>query len=238
MNRFYKACAALGLLFSLTLSAHAAPGFGFFIEHSAASGKANIDNDGFVDSHDFDFDSGSFRFGFAMDTSVDNARLFNYRLNIGVESTVLDIKNFSPASVIGSYSSARYSDSAFSTEFDLVGISVSHDFGFALYRNAKVRLWAGPSLYTSLSAGEIAKKYPGYEGFGDSIALFGFGLGPTLGVNINFSRHLALAIKGGVRFVGHAGLIKHKDHPANVPDDEDTLIMLSNEPFINLSLLF
>lgn len=171
-----------------------------------------------------------------MDTAVDNARLFNYRLNVGIESTTLEIENYSPASVKGSNPSLRYGDSMFSTKFDLVGISTTHDFGFALYRNASVRLWAGPSLYTSLSAGEISKTYPGNEGFGDRITLLGFGLGPTLGININFSRHLTLAIKGGVRFVGHAGFIEHKKRFSSV--DEDTLTMFSNEPFINLSLLF
>jgi len=76
---------------------------------------------------DDDIDAGLVGFWFVLDTAPKDQSFFNYRLN-----------------VVWEFITTEEDDSG--NETDLAGITVANDFGFAIIRNERFRLWAGPEL--------------------------------------------------------------------------------------------
>ncbi len=122
-------------------------------------------------SVEYDLDADHFAFGFLLDTAPAQDKLFNYRLNIG-----MDIPTFKETP----------------WEYSGYGFDMKHTFGFGFVRNSAVRVWAGPTI-------KIYMDSVSAEG-SDSFYVIGSGGGPELGVNINISGFMSIGIAGGYSF--------------------------------------
>ena len=96
--------------------------------------------------------------GMVLDTAVARDRLFNYRLHVGYEKLKNDLER-------------------------LESVVVDQDFGLALHRSKKSRIWLGPELRIAFSDDDI-----------------GIGIGPVVGVNLHAGRSTSVVLKGGVIF--------------------------------------
>ena len=92
-------------------------GLGLYLSQGSGDSEWERDSDG----RDFDRDVSQKEFGFVLDTTVAQDKLFNYRLNVGRLWVEYD-------------------------DFEMDGIIASHSFGFAFVREKNVRVWAGPQL--------------------------------------------------------------------------------------------
>jgi hypothetical protein len=162
-------------LFLVTCSQVFALGLGGTVQLGGGSGEQTLD-DGFI-SVDEDIDFGTFNIGFTLDTALTNENFFNYRLGVGLETVVVE--------------------SEFGVDTDLSGIFVSNDFGFAVFKNSKTRVWIGPQVKVGL--------YTGDNDFNEDIAIITFGVGPVVGANFKTGSNLVLAVKAGLIFNSYAG---------------------------------
>ena len=111
--------------------------------------------------------------GFVFDTNLGKDRTFNYRLGFEYMRTGLD-------------------DSIGDENYDYVKrINVVNTFGFGFYRSQSIRLWAAPRIliseYTYKEKGEVT--HYNFSNKGIDV-----GVGPALGININFDNHLTLSL--------------------------------------------
>lgn len=105
-------------------------------------------------------------FGFVLDTNVARDRTFNYRFSLMTEDNDAD-----------------------GTGLNMSGISMTHDWGFALFRNRNVRLWMGPRLRIAV--------YDEFEQNGwtaDDGGLLTFGLGPVIGINVHLPKVVTFSL--------------------------------------------
>ena len=125
------------------------------------------------DSHNNNKRYNSGGIGFVFDTNLGEDRTFNYRLGLEYMRTSLSdhISN-------ESYEYAKR-------------INVVNTFGFGFYRSQTVRLWAAPRILVSEYT---YKKREGETYYDFSNKGIDVGIGPALGININFNRHLTLSI--------------------------------------------
>ena len=164
-----SACVTSLLCASPAMATGIGPYFGY--NHSKMSG-IDVDNAG---STDFTFNH--YVFGFALDTCTSADRLFNYRLNIGF--SVADLKASAGG---GSQSTTGY------------GFDMKHTFGFGIFRNHIVRVWAGPAIGLYVDA--FTPDWPDV----DAVAAVGGGAGPVVGANFHITGFLSVAVSTGYMY--------------------------------------
>jgi hypothetical protein len=147
-----------------------AMGLGLYITSGSGDGEYEFDNDTNLE-YDLDVDIQRSGFGFMLDSTVANNRLFNYQLNLGFYNWSEEFDN--------------------NSEFDLSGFMMSHDFGFAVLRNKHVRLWLGPELRIAYGSGGQSDNN-GYD-----VDIASIGVGPVLGVNVHLGPVFSLGFKSG-----------------------------------------
>jgi len=147
-------------------------------------------------------------FGFVLDSNVARDRIFNYRLSLMVEDNDTD--------GIG---------------LNMSGISMTHDWGFALFKNRTVRLWMGPRLRIAV--------YDEFEENGwtaDGGSLIAFGLGPVIGVNVHLPKVVTFSFTAAYLsgfYAGDYDLTYPYGSAVNEDVDAD-----STGIYLNVSLIF
>jgi hypothetical protein len=170
--------AALALLCFLGLPNAHAVGLGLYGSTGGGTADWSPDsNTGFRKS------SEHISYGFAMDTAPAGDNLFNYNLNIGYD--IFTNKN------------TRHSNAWEKTELD--GFLMSHNFGFGGLITPSTRVWFGPELRIEWLEG-APSNFSDYK-----IRLFGFGVGPVLGLNFNLSERLTGVFKVGYQNMQYRG---------------------------------
>ncbi len=121
--------------------------------------------------------------GFMFDTCVAEDRLFNYRLQVGLD-----------------LSTASYFDSGLSrtVSMDIWQISFINTFGFGLVRDESLRFWVGPQLGFGFG---FEPEFSGNSYYGTMSDFFEFDLfaGVALGVNIHLGDAVSLCADAGLR---------------------------------------
>ena len=125
--------------------------------------------------------------GLVMDTNLAKDSLFNYRLEIGSQYTEVKVE-------------AGGSENT----YEMTTAYMSHDFGFAIIRKPKLRLWAGPELRFWGGEGEDSDN-PDVEAKIGTV-----GLGPVVGLNINQGKLLTFAIKAAYLGTSSYGTLEHE----------------------------
>jgi hypothetical protein len=137
--------------------------------------------------------------GFILDTNCAGNSLFNYRLNLGVNSLITKYQSYE-----------EYVINLFGTNFfnpyeqiNMKGttsaeISMSHVFGFGVLRTQNIRLWLGPEVFLAGTAGHIRGVTAG--------------LGLVLGLNINIGDSFTISFSGSGRLRGGYRLYNYTQH--------------------------
>ena len=156
-----------------------AAGFGFY--GSVGGGRADwtVDQDS-SSSFDFGKDTGHAGFGMAMDTAPARDSLFNYQLNIGYDR-FRNVKGGEWGPV------------------DLEGPVISNNFGFGSMISKTTRFWIGPEVRVTWMNGH-PDRYKDYK-----IHLFGVGIGPVVGMNINYDDKHTVVLKMGFQYLNYVG---------------------------------
>lgn len=115
-------------------------------------------------------------YGLAYDTMLKDGRIFNYRLNIEF------LKD---------------------REYDIEQYNMTHTFGFALFKNPRLRIWLGPRVIMQRT------KRGRYH---DDV---GLALAPALGINVNLTPYLTLSADIDRHFTTHYG---HYEDAATTTD--------------------
>lgn len=190
---------ALVLITSFSVSNAGAAGFGMY--GSRGSGPAAWSFDGWTDIEaqppgslgyppsSFNADSEHKGGGFVFDTAVAKNTLYNYQLNIGYDA----FRN-----------KAKTDGTTLST---LRGLLVSNAVGVGIVRTSGFRLWVGPEIRTTWQTGETAVPVLPPLGRRDC-DIFGAGMGPALGLNINFPGNFTIAVKAGYQWMSYHGQIE------------------------------
>ncbi|OGR02164.1 MAG: hypothetical protein A2511_13890 [Deltaproteobacteria bacterium RIFOXYD12_FULL_50_9] len=204
------ACFVTTITFSS--NAHA---FGLGAYGSIGAGEADweIDSSSSPNTPTFKFDIESQGFGFVMDTNVAKNNVFNYRLQIGYEQV----------------EQTNQKDSK--EVLNLKGVVIDNDFGFGIIRTAPFRLWLGPELRLAYLSGSPSYDNVEYNDF--DIELFGIGLGPVIGANINLGSVVTIGIKTGYLFSKFFG--SGEDKLYNYSEDYE---IDDQQYFVNMSILF
>lgn len=119
--------------------------------------------------------------GITLDTNLAKEKLFNYRLEFG--KAEVDITPFF--------------DQGGNMEAD--GLVMNHAFGFGMQITPLLRFWFGPELRFTWVDGTLNND-PNVD-----LDLFGFGVGATIGLNVNLPGPLTIGIKGGYSMMNYAG---------------------------------
>lgn len=123
-------------------------------------------------------------FGFILDTAVAKNKLFNYRLNLGLEKW-------------------DWNNDHFNNVFDgeVLRFSLYNTFGFGVVKTKPVRFWLGPQLGLNI----FTQNYGGSSSIGDLFQLtennggIGATIGLASGLNFNLGRTFTLGVDGGAR---------------------------------------
>jgi len=112
--------------------------------------------------------------GLLFDTNVSGDRLFNYRLNIGVD-------RWNEEFMISEY---KLFDKPLNTKsIDYPRLHVNNSFGFGIIKEKDYRLWLGPQIGFGF-------------GFSKRLRLFTGSIGPVIGLNYSLSDNVILSIEG------------------------------------------
>jgi hypothetical protein len=160
------------------VSSASALGLGFYGSFGSGSGEWEVDPDEDSD-YTVDTDNEHRSFGFVLDTAVAKDKVFNYRLQVGIDKW--KEKDFDGG------------------EFEIDGFVVDNDFGFGVVRRENFRLWLGPELRIEYGEGILN------DNTDAEVALIGIGVGPVIGVNFNFGKTFTLGLKSGYLFEGYGG---------------------------------
>lgn len=173
MKRLALISSVLILLWSSTSFA---VGMGPFLDLSAGSGEAELD-DYYYDYSDYswDTDTSTAAVGFVLDTAPTNESTFNYRLNVGIARQILEDE--------------------LGDDIESNGVYVENIFGFALVQNEDFRWWVGPLIRLGLYSGES-------DNF--DIDYAEFGIGAVTGWNFRAGAAI-IAPSVGFRINGFAG---------------------------------
>lgn len=169
----------------------AAIGFGMYYNTMSGSSDWDVDSDiggdfmDYDDSDDWDGDEETTSFGFVFDTNLARNELFNYRFELGLENSDVDLD-------------IEFGDIDTEGTAELSGLVMTHDFGFGVFRTKDVRIWIGPEVKLSFLSGEIDVDGARLRDVDCDVNIFKFGLGPVAGLNFNIDPQLSLSIKVGV----------------------------------------
>lgn len=212
-NRFsLLLVTALVMMTVLGVPDAGASGFGLY--GSFGGGPADWHVDGWADleaqppgslgypSRDFKADSVHTGGGFVFDTAVAKDQLFNYRLDLGYDAF---------------RSKDRLDGTALST---LRGWVISNAFGFGIARTGGFRLWLGPEIRLAWHSGARNERVMPWNE--QEYDLLSAGIGPALGMNINFPGRLTISVKAGYQFTSYYGQMETtvKDGYTDVDVDE------------------
>ncbi|GMR18832.1 MAG: hypothetical protein BMS9Abin33_1277 [Gammaproteobacteria bacterium] len=159
-----------------------------------------------VSSFNHDGDREIRNFGFVLDTAVARNALFNYRFSFVAEK-----------------------NSADRAGLDMKGVAMTHDFGFALFRNKAVRVWLGPRVKVSYF-NDITQTLSSSSTDGNVV---GIGFGPVFGINIHLPEVASFSITAGTLRGGYVG--EYETSPVYTFNDLD---VDSRGGFVNFSVLF
>lgn len=113
--------------------------------------------------------------GFVVDNAVARNSVFNYRFTFSQEENNADGGNL-----------------------DMEGYSMTHDFGFGIYRNKHVRLWLGPEIRATYYK-DLYLTNTNTPISGD---IFGFSAGPVFGVNVNLPEVVSFTFTAAYHVIG------------------------------------
>lgn len=112
-------------------------------------------------------------------------------------------------------------------DLEMDSITVDNTFGFAVLRTKVIRLWLGPQLRFSYSHDDDSDDL--------EIDLLGFGIGPVIGVNLNFSELVTPSFTVGYRVTKYEGTGKdtywYEEDEYDISIDEKSF-------FFNFCILF
>jgi len=206
------------VLLSLLLPAARAnaAGVGFY----ATSGLGSADwTDSYSSGYSkFSTDTERKGLGISMDTHLSGRHFFNYHFDFGYETNT--IKNFV---------TLPYTGPAVTSSLDLKGFSMSHAFGFGGKLGAHNRIWLGPEIRAQWGKGSPAGA-PNVD-----VRSFGFGIGPAVGIDLNFRNGNTIIIKTGYQIMTHTADVDGYVSGMSVSESYDV-----DERFfyINLEFLF
>ncbi|MCU0847579.1 MAG: hypothetical protein MUD12_06795 [Spirochaetes bacterium] len=152
-----------GFVLFTAIDCMAAPGFGAYVNGGGGMNfqKYGIHNIGG---------------GLLFDTNVSGDRLFNYRLNIGVD-------RWHEEFMISEY---KFFEKPVNTKsIDYPRLHINNSFGFGLIKEKDYRLWLGPQIGFGF-------------GFSKRFRLFTGSIGPVLGFNYNLSDRVTFGIEGSI----------------------------------------
>ena len=200
-------CLAVFLLCNFFTTEARAIGIGLNLTGGGGISEWEIEQDFFPYKIDKDVDVARGGIGFIFDTTVSKNRLFNYRLNIGSEAAEYDIDG--------------------GGTFDTRGWFMAHDFGFGLIRKKNLRLWAGPEVRLSYSQGERETDS------NTELYMATIGVGPVIGLNLNFRNSVSLTLKVGALSMGGGGYIEDKTSGLDQDITEE-----GSYSFVNVGVIF
>ncbi|MFC1853556.1 hypothetical protein ACFL27_25495 [candidate division CSSED10-310 bacterium] len=196
MKRYILILVTLMVSQCLMMSPADAVGFGYFFV--VGTGTSDWEDEDATCEQDYTAEHSGF--GFVLDTTVARNSLFNYQLTLGFENIEYDHDSY-------------YKD--WPNGVKLEGITMGHNFGFGVIRTPNLRIWIGPEIRMSH-----------FEEHGNSdFDMVGFGMGPTMGFNINLGPVFTMAIKTGFIFTEYGS-------------DSDEMVDDEALFFINGALLF
>jgi len=152
-------------------------------------------------------------FGFVVDTTIAKDTLFNYRFSLVSEENNSESSGYN---------------------IDMKGFSMVHDFGFGIVRNRNLRLWVGPELKAAFYD-QISPSNSSAGSFDGNV--WGFGLGPAIGLNIHLPRVVSFSLTGAYyitsQYFGQYDIYFNNTYLDTVNVDDS-----SNGLFINACILF
>jgi hypothetical protein len=233
VNRIHTAAAVVaGILIPLfCFSDGHALGLGLYF--TAGGGPAELTEDWDVDSdwerYDTEGDKRYFGGGFVLDTAVAKNRVFNYRLNVGLEGA-----RYEADKIINEITDDNLTDLIDDYQIDTSRLVFDNTFGFGVFRNRYVRIWLGPQLRFGYLWGD-----GDYKISGDTrrVDVWGgiAGIGAMGGINIHTGDAVSLGIDLGYRYSGYAGKIEKRGSGII---DSDPFFGNESVFFVNFSLLF
>jgi hypothetical protein len=153
------------------------------------------------------------QFGLVMDTNVAEDRLFNYRLQIG-----LDLSN-------ATYNSTS---SATPVSLNIWQLRFINTFGFGVIRTDALRFWFGPQVGIGFGFEPTFANDTYYSSMGNFLE-FDIFLGPVVGLNINLGDTISLCADLGLRI--------HEDIMA-APGASTMFIGYLIKAYANLGVIF
>jgi hypothetical protein len=164
---------AVLMLFAASASA---AGYGGYLGYAHSDGSVDFFG------VDVDHDNDMVDFGFVLDTNLARDRLFNFRLNVGLQ--------------IGE---RTYKGPGGSFPEETVGFTVNSAFGFGIVRTPTLRLWLGPAIRVSVDG---CTDCSGYDS-----TFVAVGAGPELGLNFNIGDHLTISPTLGYQYMYGADVL-------------------------------
>jgi hypothetical protein len=145
----------------------------------------------------FDSDITKIGLGLIFDTNVSKDRLFNYRLNLGLDYISL---NYNRRAKTNNY----YESYNIPTELkdrNCLGFHANNTFGFGLYRSESYRIWVGPQVGFGFYYDDKDKSNITKSPFWNYYAMAGI----AAGINMHMSESVSLAFDCGFRYTMNVG---------------------------------
>lgn len=179
MKRIVLCILIISVMCVFVSSSALAAGLGLYVSTGGGSADWSVDS-GYLGTLNFNKDTSHIGVGLAMDTAPARDKLFNYQLNIGYDRS-------------GNRGGSAWGDVNFE------GLVISNNFGFGTMISPTTRVWFGPELRLAWGDGH-PDKYPDYK-----IHLFGIGIGPVIGMNLNYDNMHTIVLKVGFQYINYTG---------------------------------
>lgn len=163
----------IGLVCMFGISSASALGLGAY--YNTGWGDGEIEYDDTDITVDIEPDHKTRAIGFVLDTNVAKDSVFNYRLNVSLDTIEFD------------------------SGFEADGYVMDHTFGFGVLRTQFVRLWIGPQINLAYYTDDYDHGYNYYDD--DDFDMFGFGVGPAIGVNFNPGDYVSFTVTSGYKYM-------------------------------------